>query len=89
MKKNFIFVLTIGVFSILNTEMGIVGILPEISKQYGVSLTTAGRLVSLFALAIAVAGPIMPMLMSRFARKKVMMFVLSIFTIGNMVGLLR
>lgn len=86
MKKNFIFVLTIGVFSILNTEMGIVGILPEISKQYGVSLTTAGMLVSLFALAIAVAGPLMPMLMSRFARKKVMMFVLSIFTIGNVVG---
>lgn len=70
MKKNFIFVLTIGVFSILNTEMGIVGILPEISKQYGVSLTTAGMLVSLFALAIAVAGPIMPMLMSRLPEKR-------------------
>lgn len=69
-KKNFVFVLTIGVFSILNTEMGIVGILPAISGQYGVSLTTAGLLVSLFALAIAIAGPVMPMLMSRFERKK-------------------
>lgn len=72
MKKNFIFVLTIGVFSILNTEMGIVGILPAISEQYGVNLTTAGMLVSLFALAIVIAGPVMPMLMSRFERKKVM-----------------
>lgn len=86
MKKNFVFVLTIGVFSILNTEMGIVGILPAISTQYGVNLTTAGLLVSLFALAIAIAGPIMPMLMSRFERKKVMIFVLSLFTIGNIAA---
>ena len=86
MKKNFIFVLTIGVFSILNTEMGIVGILPAISEQYGVSLTTAGMLVSLFALAIAIAGPVMPMLMSRFERKKVMIFVLCLFTAGNIAA---
>lgn len=86
MKKNFVFVLTIGVFSILNTEMGIVGILPAISNQYGVSLTTAGLLVSLFALAIAIAGPVMPMLMSRFERKKVMIFVLGLFTIGNIAA---
>ncbi len=86
MKKNYIFVFTIGVFSILNTEMGIIGILPAISGQYGVSLATAGMLVSLFALAVAVAGPIMPMLMSRFEKKKVMILVLSIFTIGNITA---
>ncbi len=85
-SKNFVFVLTIGVFSILNTEMGIVGILPAISQQYDVSVTAAGMLVSLFALAIAISGPIMPILMSRFERKKVMMFVLSIFTIGNIIA---
>lgn len=86
MKKNYILTLAIGVFGILNTEMGIVGILPAISSQFGVSLTTAGMLVSLFALAIAIAGPVLPMMMSRFERKKVMVMVLSIFTIGNMVA---
>ena len=86
MKKNYLFILTIGVFSILNTEMGIVGILPAVSGQYGVSLTTASLLVSLFALAIAISGPIIPMLMSRFERKKVMVLVLSIFTLGNIVS---
>lgn len=86
MKKNYILTLAIGVFGILNTEMGIVGILPAISSQFGVSLTTAGMLVSLFALAIAIAGPVLPMMMSRFERKKVMVMVLSIFTIGNMIA---
>ena len=66
--------------------MGIVGILPAISAQYEVSLTVAGLLVSLFALAIAIAGPIMPMLMSRFKRKKVMIFILGLFTSANIIA---
>ncbi len=86
MKKHTLLILAVGVFSILNTEMGVVGILPAISQQYHVSLTTAGLLVSLFALAIALSGPILPMLFSRFERKKIMVFVLGLFTVGNAVG---
>lgn len=86
MKKKNLWILTVGVFSILNTEMGVVGILPAISEQYQVSLTTAGLLVSLFALAIAVSGPVMPMVLSRFKRKNVMVFVLSLFTVGNIAA---
>lgn len=86
MRKHYLLVLTLGVFSILNTEMGIIGILPQVSSHYGISLTTAGLLVSMFALAIAISGPILPILMSRFERKKVMILVLSIFTVCNVIG---
>ena len=55
-----IFILTIGVFGILNTEMGIVGALPSIADHFHVSISKAGLLVSLFALAVAISGPIMP-----------------------------
>ena len=60
-----ILILTLGVFGILNTEMGIVGILPMIAEQYNVSIATAGWLVSGFALVVAAAGPTMPLLCSR------------------------
>lgn len=83
MKKSYLFILTFGVFSILNTEMGVIGILPMIAAEYGVDAPTAGLLVSLFALVIAIAGPIMPLIFSRFAQKKVMVLVLSIFTACN------
>ncbi len=43
MKKGLILILTIGVFSIINTEMGVVGILPLVSENYGV--TVAGQYV--------------------------------------------
>ena len=59
-----IFILTIGVFSIINTEMGVIGILPLLAERFGVSITQAGLLISLFALAVAFSGPVMPLLFS-------------------------
>ncbi|MGO4542914.1 MFS transporter, partial [Paenibacillus sp. 2TAB19] len=88
-RKNhlFIFILTIGVFGILNTEMGIVGILPSIADHFNVSIAKAGLLVSLFALAVAISGPILPLLFSGLNRKKVMLFVIGVFVLGNVVSI--
>lgn len=86
MNKLKVFILTLGVFSIINTEMGVVGILPMISTHYNVSITSAGLLVSLFALAVAISGPTMPLIFSKFNRKTVMVFVLSTFTICNFIS---
>ena len=68
-SSRMILILTLGVFGILNTEMGIVGILPMIAEQYNVSIATAGWLVSGFALVVAAAGPTMPLLCSKMNRK--------------------
>lgn len=76
----------VGVFGILNTEMGIIGILPYVSGAYGVSIVDAGLLISLFALCVAIAGPTMPLLCSRFNRKYVMLFVLGLFTVCNTIS---
>ena len=81
-----ILILTIGIFSILNTEVGIIGILPLIAEKFSVDITQAGLLVSLFALIIAVAGIIMPLVFSGFNRKKVMLTVLTIFAVCNLVA---
>ena len=87
MKKNLVIcILTLGVFSIINTEMGIVGILPLISSHFDITITDAGLMVSLFALAVAVAGPTMPLIFSGMNQKKAMIMVLSIFTLCNLVS---
>jgi len=58
-KKNnlLIFILTVGVFGILNTEMGMIGVLPYMAERFQVSISQAGLLVSLFALVVAISGP--------------------------------
>jgi len=86
-NKLLIFILTIGVFGILNTEMGIVGILPLIADHFHISITKAGLLVSLFALAVAISGPTMPLLFSGINRKKVMLLVLGVFVLGNIISI--
>jgi len=87
-KSNLlIFIMTIGVFGILNTEMGVIGILPAIADHFHVSISKAGWLVSLFALIVAVSGPTMPLLFSGINRKKVMLLVLGVFILGNIVSI--
>ncbi|MDK8640747.1 MFS transporter [Niallia taxi] len=83
----YIFILALGVFGILTTEMGVVGILPLIADYYQISVAKASLLVSLFALAVAISGPIMPLLFSGINRKKVMILVLSLFLLGNIVSI--
>lgn len=84
-QNRLLLILTVGVFGILNTEMGIMGVLPLLAEQYQVSIAQAGLLVSLFALVIAVSAPITPLLLSGINRKKIMVLVLSIFTISNVI----
>lgn len=80
-------ILMLGVFGILNTEMGFIGILPYIAENFGVTIVEAGALISLFALGVAIAGPTMPLFFSRFNRKYVMLLVLGVFTICNTVAI--
>jgi DHA1 family inner membrane transport protein len=82
-----VFILTLGVFGIINTEMGVIGILPSLADHFDVSVSKAGWLVSFFALAVAVSGPTMPLLFSGIDRKKVMLLVLGVFLLGNIVSI--
>ena len=86
-NKLIIFILTIGVFGILNTEMGFIGLIPMIAEHFNVSVATAGWVISSFAISIAISGPIMPLLLSKVERKTVMIGVLIIFIISNIVSL--
>src|SRR5699024_7243177 len=83
-----VLILTFGVFGILNTEMGVVGMLPLIADAFRVTVPQAGWTVTVFALVIAVCGPVTPVLFSRFNRKTVMLLALGVFIISNVVSML-
>lgn len=87
-KKLLILTLAIGTFSILNTEVGILGILPIISARFGVSIATSGLFVSLFAIIIAIFGAIMPIILKKYDRRKLMLLTLMLFVVSNILGAL-
>lgn len=82
-----VFILAFGVFGIINTEMGVVGIIPQIAQRFDVSIPTAGWTVSVFALIVSVSAPILPMIFSGVDRKRIMVITLSIFSLSNTIAL--
>ncbi|MFC4808085.1 MFS transporter [Paenibacillus sp. GCM10023250] len=80
-------ILAFGIFGIINTEMGVIGILPQIAEHFQVSASQAGLLVSLFALAVAISGLFLPLLFSGVNRKHAMLFVVAVFVMANIVSI--
>ena len=66
--------------------MGVIGILPIVASTYNIEISVAGLLVSLFALAVAVSGPILPLLLSKYNRKTIMIISLGTFFICNVIS---
>ncbi|HEY6900704.1 MAG TPA: MFS transporter [Puia sp.] len=85
MKKS-IYIMALGAFGIITTEFGVIGILPDLAKEFGISIDTAGWLLSAFALTVALAGPFTNMLTARLNRKLVMCLVLGIFVVSNLLS---
>ncbi|MEY9978207.1 MFS transporter [Lysinibacillus sp. RC79] len=78
-----IFILAIGVFGIITTEMSIVGVLPQIARKFEISTAQAGLLVSIFALVVAISGPFLILLVSGINRKLLLLTTIFIFAISN------
>ncbi|MFJ2811310.1 MFS transporter [Kitasatospora sp. NPDC087271] len=77
--------LSLGVFGIITTEMGVVGVLPRISEDLGVTPSAAGWLVGVFALVVAATGPFGTLLASGLRRKAVLAGALAVFALSNAV----
>ncbi|QCQ92628.1 MFS transporter [Rhodococcus sp. SGAir0479] len=78
-------VLALGVFGIITTEMGVIGVLPQISEKFGVGPSTAGWLVGVFALVVAVTGPFTTLFTSGIDRKTVLLVAIAVFAVSNLV----
>lgn len=76
--------LAAGAFGIGTTEFVIMGLLPQLSTDLGVGLSTAGLLVTGYALGVFVGAPIVTPLMSRLQRKTVLLGLMLLFTVGNL-----
>lgn len=75
--------LAISAFVIVTTEFLIVGLLPALARDLGVSIPTAGMLVTLFAFAVMLFGPILTGLVSHFDRKRLFIVLLAVFAGSN------
>ncbi|MFI6884085.1 MFS transporter [Streptosporangium canum] len=80
--------LAIGAFGIGTTEFVIAGLLPEVARDFGVSIPTAGYLISGYALGVAAGAAPMTVLGTRMRRKHLLLALMVIFILGNVLSAL-
>lgn len=86
--KKYAYIGCLGFLAVITTEFGVIGILPQVAEHYGTTIDRAGLLLSIFALIIALTGPFMTLLVSRFDRKKVMLLAIGLFLVTGLVSAL-
>lgn len=78
--------LAIGAFAIGTTEFSPMGLLPNIANDLGISIPTAGMLITGYALGVMLGAPFMTLWFGGFARRNALIFLMAIFTVGNLIA---
>ncbi|MEU7042275.1 MFS transporter [Streptomyces varsoviensis] len=80
--------LAISAFGIGTTEFVMMGLLPNVADDLGTSVPTAGYLVSAYAIGVVIGAPLLTALGSRVPRKRMLLLLMAVFTIGNLASAL-
>lgn len=82
--KTLLYILALASLGI-NTPLSIVGIISQISAHFNTTIAISGLYVSSFTFTIAVCGLFIPIIFSRYERKKTFLSILTVFAISNFV----
>lgn len=80
-----ILILALGIFVINTSEFVIMGLLPEVAADLGVTIPQAGYLISGYAFGVVLGAPLLTPFLVQFQRKVVLIGLMVIFTVGNLV----
>lgn len=84
MKKT-IFSLALGTFGLGMAEFGVMGVLTELAKDTGISIPSAGNMISFYAFGVVIGAPIVALFSSRFSLKSTLLFLVAMCVIGNTI----
>src|ERR1700742_3157287 len=83
MQKS-ILALTIAAFGIGTSEYVIMGLLPDLARSFAISIPKAGVIVSAYALSVTFGSPFVALALSRMEKKRSLVFLMSIYIVGNL-----
>jgi MFS transporter, DHA1 family, inner membrane transport protein len=81
-----VWILTLSAFAIGTAEFVIAGVLPQVAGSLHITEGQAGNLITAYALAIVVGGPILTLWLTRFEKRKVLLGLMALFIAGNLIG---
>ena len=81
-------VLALSAFAIGTTEFVIMGLLPEVALDLGVSIPQAGHVISAYALGVVVGAPLLAVLGGAMRRKTLLLALMGFYALGNLASAL-
>jgi DHA1 family inner membrane transport protein len=78
-----VFSLGVGGFAIGTGEFVIMGLLPEVARDIGVSIPQAGHVISAYALGVVLGAPVLAVLSANMGRRALLMALMAVFAAGN------
>ena len=82
-----ILALAIGGFGIGTTEFAMMGLLPNVAAGVGVSVPTAGHVISAYALGVVIGAPLLVAIGAKMPRKALALGLMALFTVGNLLSI--
>jgi DHA1 family inner membrane transport protein len=80
--------LAVGGFGIGTGEFAMMGLLPNVAADFGVSVPTAGHVISAYALGVVIGAPLIAVIAARWARHRLLMALMICFAAGNFASAL-
>ncbi|MGS0743135.1 MFS transporter [Glaciimonas sp. GG7] len=80
-----LFALAIAAFGIGTTEFVIMGLLPNVARDLGVSIPAAGMLVTGYALGVTIGAPIIAIVTANLPRRTALLSLMGLFLVGNVL----
>lgn len=72
-------------FAVVTTEFVIIGVLPQLAADLGVTIAQAGLLATIFAFTVAIAAPFLTALVAKVERKKLFATLLAMIAVSNVL----
>ncbi|MFD3809029.1 MFS transporter [Streptomyces sp. NPDC058619] len=83
-----VYVLAAGVFAMVTSEFSVAGLMPQLAEGLGAGIEQIGYLVTIFAVAMTVGGPILTFALLRIPPRTALMLIFAVFLVGNLIAAL-
>jgi MFS transporter, DHA1 family, inner membrane transport protein len=78
--------LGVGGFAIGTGEFVIMGLLPEVAGDLGVTIPQAGHVISAYALGVVIGAPVLAVLAAHWPRRVLLTMLMALFATGNLAS---
>lgn len=75
--------LALGTFGLGMAEFGIMGILTDLAQERHLPVSSAGHMISFYALGVVIGAPVVAVIAGKFSLKRIMICLAALCIIGN------